>query len=111
AGAAAHAARDEHEVRALERARDFIAILINRLAADIGPRAGAKPARELLSDLHLHVRLRRDQRLRIRVHRDELDTLEVFVDHAIDGIATATADAHHLHASVLGRALFELEDH
>ena len=111
AGAAAHAAGDEHEVRVRERARDFVAILFDRLASDLGTRAGAEAARELLADLDLDVGLRREQRLRVGVDRDELDALEMLVDHAVDGVAAATADAHDLHAGVLGRALFELEDH
>ena len=51
------------------------------------------------------------QRLGVGVDRDELDALEVLVDHAVDGVSAATADAHDFHAGVLGRALFELEDH
>jgi hypothetical protein len=66
---------------------------------------------QLLADLDLDVRLRRHQRLRVGVHRDEFDALEVLLDHAIDGIATATADADDFHARVLCRALLELEDH
>src|SRR3712207_9391197 len=43
--------------------------------------------RSLLADLDLHVRLRREKRLRVGVDRDELDTLEVLVDHPVDGVA------------------------
>ena len=62
-------------------------------------------------DLDLEVRLRAEERLCIRVDGDELDALEPLVDHAVDGIAATAADADDLHAGVLSRALFELEDH
>jgi hypothetical protein len=35
----------------------------------------------------------------------------VLVDHPVDGIPPAAADADDLHASVLSGALFEFEDH
>ena len=93
-----------------ERA-DFLAILFDRLPTDLRARARAEPARELLADLDLHVGLRRQQRLRVGVDRDELDALEVLIDHAVDGVAATATNAHDLHAGVLGRALFELENH
>jgi len=49
--------------------------------------------------------------LRVGIDRDELDTLEVLVNHSVDGISAAATDANDLHTSVLGGALFELEDH
>jgi hypothetical protein len=74
-------------------------------------RASAESASELLPDLDLDVRLRTEQRLRVGVDRDELDALETLLDHAVDGVAARTADAHDLHAGVLCCALLELEDH
>src|SRR6266566_10014868 len=56
-GAATHAARYEHEIRSLERVQHLVAVLLDRLAADLGPRAGAEPARQLLADLDLDVSL------------------------------------------------------
>ena len=94
-----------------QRAADFVAILFDRLTADLRARAGAESARELLPDLDFDVGLGRQQRLRVGVDRDELDAFEMLVDHAVDGVSAAAADAHDLHAGVLGRALFELEDH
>ena len=38
----------------------------------------------------------------VGVDRDELHALEMFVDHAIDGVAAAAADADDLHPGVLG---------
>ena len=39
-----------------------------------------------------------EQRLSVRIHRDELDPFQAGRDHPIDGIAAASADAHHLYA-------------
>jgi hypothetical protein len=78
---------------------------------DLGARAGAEAARELLADLDLDVGLGAEQRLRVRVDRDELDAVEVLFDHAVHGVAAAAADAHDLHAGVLRGALLEFEDH
>ena len=42
AGAAAHAAGHEDQVGPLERRDDLVAVLLDRLPADLGPRAGAR---------------------------------------------------------------------
>ncbi len=110
-GAAAHAARDEHEIRALQAVQDLVAVLLDGLAADLRARARAQAARELLSDLHLHIGLVVEQGLRVGVHGDELDTLETLVDHAVQGVAAAAAHADDFHPGVLRYRLFELEDH
>ena len=77
----------------------------------LGTRAGAKSASELLPDLDLDVGLRVQQRLRVRVHGEELDPLEPLVDHTVDGVAAAPADADDLHPGILMAGFFELEDH
>ena len=47
AGAAAHAAGDEDHVGALQRREHLVAVLLDRLAPDLGPGAGAEAAGEL----------------------------------------------------------------
>src|SRR6184192_3786871 len=111
AGAAAHAAGDEDHVGALEGVQHLVAILLDRLSADLGTRAGPQPACELLPDLHLHVGLIVEQGLRVGVHGDELDALESFVDHAVQRVAAAAPHADDFHPGVLRHCLFELEDH
>ncbi len=111
AGATAHATGHEHEVRTLERVQDFVAILLDCLAADLRPRAGAEPARQLLADLDLHVGFVVEERLSIGVHRDELDSADVLVDHAVQGVAAAPTDADDFHPRVLCNGFFEFEDH
>src|SRR6266702_1059146 len=88
-----------------------VPVLFDRLAADLGARTGAEPARQLLSDLHLHVGLVVEQGLRVGVDGNELDALESLVDHAVQGVAAATAHADDFHPRVLRYGLFELEDH
>ena len=96
AGAAALAGGDEDHVRALERLLDLVAALVGRAVPDLGVRAGAEPARELVADLQLDVGVAHLQRLGVGVDRDELDALQARVDHAVDGVGAAAADADDL---------------
>ena len=96
AGAAALARGDEHHVGALQHLFDLVAVLLGGLAADLGIGAGAEAAGELAADVELHVGVAQQQRLRVGVHRDELDALQAGVDHPVDGVAAAAADADDL---------------
>ena len=87
AGAAALARGDEDHVGALEHLFDLVAVLLGRLAADLGIAAGAEATGELAADVELHVGVAHEQRLGVGVDRDELDALEAGVDHAVDGVA------------------------
>ena len=69
---------------------------LGRLLADLGVAPGAEAACELAADVELDVGVAHQKRLRIGVHGDELDALQPGVDHAVDGIHAASADAHHL---------------
>ena len=106
ARAAALAGGDEHHVGALDHLVDLVAVGLGCGAADLGIAAGAEPAGEVAADVELDVGVAHEQRLRVGVDGDELDTLQAGVDHAIDGVDTATADADHLDDGeiVLGRA-------
>jgi hypothetical protein len=111
AGAAAHAAGDEDEVGAVQRLAHFVTILLDGLAPDLGARARAQSPGQLLPDLDLDVGLGGAQGLGIGVHRDELDPLEPFLDHAVDRVAAAAADPDHLHPGALPVAFLKLESH
>ena len=111
AGAAAHAAGDEDHVGALDRLGHLVPVLLDRLAADLGPRPGPESAGQLAPDLDLDVRLGDRERLRVGVDRDELDPAELVLDHAVDGVAAAAADADDLHPGGLDAALFQLKSH
>ena len=71
AGAAAHAGGDEHHVRAVERAHDFLERLFGGDAADLGPGARAKSARDADAQLNPPLGERLPHRLRVGVAHDE----------------------------------------
>ena len=96
AGAAALARGDEDHVGALEDLLDLLRVVLGGLAADLGVGAGAEPAGELAADVELDVGVAHQQRLRVGVDRDELDALEPDLDHAVDGVDAAAADADDL---------------
>ena len=96
AGAAALARGDEHHVGALEHLFDLLAVGLGRLAPDLGVAAGAEPACQLTADVELDVGVAHQQRLGVGVDRDELDALQAGVDHAVDGVDAAAADADDL---------------
>ena len=96
AGAAALAGGDEDHVGALERLLQLVAALLRGREPDCRVGAGAEAAGRLRADVDLHVGVRHEERLRIRVHGDELDAAETGVDHAIDGVRAAAADADDL---------------
>ncbi len=96
AGAAALARGDEDHVGALEHLLDLLAVVLGRLPADLGVGAGAEAAGELAADVELDVGVAHQQRLRVGVDRDELDALETDLDHPVDGVDTASADADDL---------------
>src|SRR5262249_4712099 len=54
--------------------------------------ARPETARQLASDVELHVGVAHQQRLGVGVDGDELDALQPRIDHAVDGIDAATAD-------------------
>ena len=88
----------------LQHLFDLLAVLLGGLAADLGVGAGAEPTRELAAEVELHVGVAHEQRLRVGVDRDELDALQAGVDHAVDGVAAAPADADDLdHGEVVLR--------
>ena len=80
-------------------------MLLGGLATDLGIGAGAEPARELATDVELHVGVGQQQRLRVGVDRDELDALQAGVDHAVDRVAATAADTDDLdHREVVLRS-------
>ena len=95
-GAAAHTGSDKDHVGVLEDRGDLLAVLLSGSLTDLGLGAGALAAGRLLADLYLLLRLREAQDMLVGVHCDELDVLDVHLDHTIDGVAAAAADADYL---------------
>ena len=96
AGAAALAGGDEDHVGALERLLQLVAALHPGGVTDDRIGAGAEAARRLRADVDLHVGVAHQQRLRVGVHGDELDAGQARVDHAVDRVRAAAADADDL---------------
>ena len=100
--AAAFSCGDEDHVGALQRLLQLVARLGRRLAPDVRVGARAETARRLRADVDLHVGVAAEKRLRVGVHGDELDAREPRVDHAVDGVRPAAADADDLdHSQVV----------
>ena len=94
--AATLAGSHEHHVGSAKGLLDLFLALNGGLATDIGVRAGAKAARNLSTELNLDVGVRHQECLCVRVGGDELYATQARVNHAIDRVAAAAADADDL---------------
>src|SRR5262249_12459888 len=104
AGAAALPRCDEYHVGALDHLLDLVLVVLGCLAADLRVGAGAQATGQLATHVELDVGVAHQQRLRIRVHRDELDALEADLHLRVHGVDTATADTDDLdHREVVVR--------
>ena len=73
-----------------------LGVFERRLAADLRVAAGAEALGELRAELQLDRRPALAQRLQVGVGGDELDAAQLGVDHPVDRVAAAAADADHL---------------
>ena len=96
AGAAALAGGDEDHVGALQGLLDLRAVLLGGQPADLGIAAGAQTPGQLAADVELEIGIAHEQRLGVGVGGDELDAPQPGLDHAVDGVDAAAADADHL---------------
>jgi hypothetical protein len=71
-------------------------VVLGGARTHLGVGAGAEAPGELAADVELDVGVAHQERLRVGVDRDELDTLESDLDHPVDGVDTTTTDAHDL---------------
>ena len=88
-GAAAHARRDEYDVRAVHELAQFLLVLAGRLFADLGAGAGAEAFRGPTTDEDLAAGVNREQVFRVRVDGAHLGALDAFLDAAVDRVRTA----------------------
>ena len=107
-GALAHAGGDEHHVGAFQGSADVATLGLGRSPARLGIGTGAQTG---ITQLDGAAGQRTGQRLAVGVHGDELDALHATVDHVVDGIATATTDAHHLDDGAIDICFQHLERH
>ena len=71
-------------------------MVFRRAVADVGVGARAQATGELAPDVELDVRVAHEQRLRVRIDRDELNALEPLFDHPVYGIDAAPTDTDDL---------------
>ena len=93
---AAHTCRDEDHVSAAQCLENIIAALFCGLLANLRLRTGTEATREFLADLHTVRGQGFEQCLRIRIHSNEFYALYSLGNHAVNGIAAATADTDYL---------------
>ena len=96
AGATALAGRDEDHVGPAQDLLDLLGVVLGGPVADLGVGARAETPGELTADVELDVRVGHQQRLGVGVDRDELDALEADLDHPVDRVHAAAADADDL---------------
>ena len=95
-GTAAHSSRNKDHIRTIECLKDLIPAFLCSLFTNFRTCPGPKTARELLADLHALWCHGMKQCLRIRIHRNELYTLQSCSNHTVNGIAAAAAHADYL---------------
>ena len=94
--AATLSCRDEDHVGALQHLLQLVPTLLRRCKADPRVGAGAEATRGRRPDMDLLVGLGHEERLRVRVDRDELDARDACLDHPRHRVRAAAADADDL---------------
>ncbi len=74
-----------------------------------GLAAGSESVGQLDAELNLNRSARKLERLHVGVRNQELHALQGCVNHAVDGIAAAAADADHLDLCVVAWIFVELD--
>ena len=95
AGAAAHAGGDKQHIGTADGFGDGFAIFLSGRAADFGVGTGTQAAGEVHAQLDAFGCIAAAQGLRISIRADEFHALHGVVDHIVDGIAAAAADADY----------------
>src|SRR5699024_3175698 len=95
-GTTTHARCDEQHIRALDHLTHALPVFQGGLPAELRIRPGTEATGHVDPQLHQGVGMATLQMLGIGVGADELHTLDAGLDHVVDGIRTATADADDL---------------
>ena len=95
ARAAAHARGDEDEIGTVENHREIFARVFGGFASDVGFAPAPRPRVWLLPMCTVFSVCDGAQRLHVGVDGEELHAGEPGLDHAVDGVAAAAADADH----------------
>ncbi len=95
-GSAALPRGDEDHVGTRERLFDLLGVVLGGTTADLGIGSCAESAGELAAHIELDVGVAEQQGLSVGVDGDELDAAQSELDHAVDRIHAAAADADDL---------------
>src|SRR6185295_7925477 len=98
ARAAAKPSRNKNHVRAFKYFDDLVSVFKGGFASDVRICSRTQSLREPAAELYLDWRLGSLQRLKVGVGNEEFNALDAGLDHAVDSIAAATADADHFNA-------------
>jgi hypothetical protein len=94
-GATTFTSRDENHVCAEQNFADFICMVLGCLSTNFWVRSGTETFSELTADIEFDVRIGHEEILGVSINSDELNTFESGINHAIDGLATASAYANN----------------
>src|SRR5687768_3746695 len=88
-----------------------MAVLERGVTADIGIRFRAQAASQLFADLDFVRRQRESERLDVGITSDEIDALEIALDHRVDGVAAAATNTDHFDLGSGWHDVFRIEGH
>ena len=111
ARSAAHSGSDEYHIRALERVGDNIAALFSRFLAYFRSAACALTLCQLFADLDLVRCAGMSKYLLVRIDSNKLCAEHAAVDHAVDGISAAAADAYNFYLRGYLAVIVEFKRH
>ena len=96
-----HSCRDENQVRARQFLRHLIARFLDCPTTYLGICASTQTPGHVRPDLDATGCERQFENLCICVGRDEIDTLQTGIDHAVHGVATGPTHANHAHLGLI----------
>ena len=111
ARSSAHSGSDEYHIRALERVGDNIAALFSRFLAYFRSAACALTLCQLFADLDLVRCAGMSKYLLVRIDSNKLCAEHAAVDHAVDGISAAAADAYNFYLRGYLAVIVEFKRH
>jgi len=109
AGASAEASGDEDHVGAFEGFDDLVGVFKGGAAAYVWVGSGTEAGGEAHAELELDGSLRKLEGLNVGVGGDEFDALDFGLDHAVDSVAAAAANADDFDARAVGDFVVELD--
>ena len=102
AGAAAHTAGHEYQIRALDDVEQLLTAFLSGALAYVRIRSRAQTLGKLLADLNLHRRFAQLQSLLIGIYRDELHAFKASVQHAVNRVGSRASYTNYLYRGKIG---------